>query len=100
MLGRQARQEDRQDAEQRHVGTDLEDEVDAVTVGDAAEQGCTQAAGAEGEPKMPAIMPTRPGTSSCAKTTMLEEAEENQADHHRRHARRTGWHRAASARRG
>ena len=26
--------------------------------------------------KMPAIMPTRPGTSSCANTTMAEKADD------------------------
>jgi hypothetical protein len=45
----------------------VEDELDAVVIGDGAEDGGTDAAQAEGEAEeRPDIVPTLPGTSSWA----------------------------------
>jgi hypothetical protein len=54
----------------------VEDEGDAAMIGEGAEDGGAGAAQAEGEAeKRPDIVPTLPGTSSCASTRMAENAE-------------------------
>jgi hypothetical protein len=69
-------EEDGEQAQQRQVGADAIDEGDAMRVGEPAEQRRSEPAAPKAKPKnTPAINPTRPGTSSCAKTTMAEKAE-------------------------
>ena len=70
-------QEDGEQPEQRQERADPEDVVDALVVGDHAEQRRPMPPTPKAKPKkMPAIMPTRPGTSSCANTTIAEKADD------------------------
>ena len=62
--------------DRRQERAHLVDDVDARRVGELAEQRRADAAGAEREPEeQPETVPTRPGTSSCANTTIAEKAE-------------------------
>ena len=70
------RQPESQYANRRQKRAHVIDDRDAGAVGQLAKHGGAEPGNAERKPEIqPAMAPTRPGTSSCAKTMMAEKAE-------------------------
>ena len=64
------------DADDRQERADAVDEDDIRAIGKRAERAAPMPPAPNARPKKrPEIVPTRPGTSSCANTTMAEKAD-------------------------